>query len=633
MEKYEVLRKYFGYDDFRQGQEELIDSILEGRDVLGIMPTGAGKSICYQVPALCMEGITLVISPLISLMMDQVKALNQAGVHAAYINSSLTENQITKALENARMGQYKIIYVAPERLETERFLHFALNVQISMVTIDEAHCISQWGQDFRPSYLKILQFIDRLPVRPIVSAFTATATTVVKNDILHILSLHNPKVLVTGFDRENLFFEVRTGKNKDEQLYHYLQNHLEESGIIYCATRKNVEKVWEYLKLRGLPVTRYHAGLTPKERKVNQEDFIYDRKPVVVATNAFGMGIDKSNVRYVVHYNMPQSLENYYQEAGRAGRDGMSAECVILYSPQDVHINKFLIENRGENSELTEEQAALVLKNDKERLWAMAGYCKTTYCLREYILRYFGTSRRKDISGKYCGNCSSCVNANGKRDDEGYGYGRLWEEESSFYTETGYDGVVYNEADDTVYFGRKYQRRGAGMGRGSEITGGGRGSAYGTDVYGESGRGSVHSTDVYGESGRRNAYGTDVYGESGRGNAYGTDVYGESGRGNAYGTGVYGESKAPTGTGQIRLEQLTPQQQELFRQLKAVRLRIAKAVSLPPYMIFTDKTLLDMSMKQPENKEQMLEVNGVGENKYKRYGEEFMECILKYSRQ
>ena len=594
MDKYEILKKYFGYSSFRDGQEELIDSILEGRDVLGIMPTGAGKSICYQVPALCMEGITLVISPLISLMMDQVKTLNQAGVHAAYINSALTETQIAKALQNARMGQYKIIYVAPERLETERFLNFALNVQIDMVTIDEAHCISQWGQDFRPSYLKILQFIDRLPNRPVVSAFTATATTVVKNDIVDILSLHNPKVLVTGFDRENLFFEVRTSKNKDEQLFHYLQNHLEESGIIYCATRKNVEKVCEYLELRGLPVTRYHAGLSPEERKANQEDFIYDRKPIVVATNAFGMGIDKSNVRYVVHYNMPQSLENYYQEAGRAGRDGMSAECVILYSPQDVHINKFLIENRGENSELTEEQAELVLKNDRERLWAMAGYCKTTYCLREYILRYFGTSRRRDISGKYCGNCSSCVNASRKRDYEDYAYGGLWEEESASYGATAFAGGAYPEKDDTVYFGSKYENSSNG-----------------------------HGSSSVGGKGRAGSAGT-------RGSSYGTGMYGESGQQGGYGTGMYGESSTRTAGGQISLDQLTEAQQELFKQLKAVRLRIAKAVALPPYMIFTDKTLLDMSVKQPKNKVEMLQVNGVGENKYSRYGEDFLETISKY---
>ena len=574
MEKYEVLKKYFGYTSFKEGQEELVDSILAGRDVLGIMPTGAGKSICYQVPALCMEGISIVVSPLISLMMDQVKALNQAGVHAAYINSSLTEGQITKALQYARMGRYKIIYVAPERLETERFLSFALNADISMVTIDEAHCISQWGQDFRPSYLKILQFIDRLPVRPIVSAFTATATMVVRKDILEILNLQNPKVLVTGFDRENLFFEVRTGKNKDDQLLHYLQNHLEESGIIYCATRKNVEKVCEFLELRGLPVTKYHAGLTPQERKENQEDFIYDRKPIVVATNAFGMGIDKSNVRYVVHYNMPQSLENYYQEAGRAGRDGMSAECVILYSPQDVHINKYLIENRGENSELTEEQAELVLKNDRECLWAMAGYCKTTHCLREYILRYFGTSRWQDISGKYCGNCSVCVSTAKDYDYDSYGQGSLWEES---YERTGYDGIVYDEETDVVYFGEKYEKPGAGY-------------------HGNTGKEKPAKQSVYG-------------------------------------TGMYGESavnKRGTGSETYRVEQLTEEQQELFKQLKDLHLRIAKAVSLPPYMIFSDKTLLEMSVKRPTNKQQMLQISGVGENKYQRYGEDFEECILNY---
>lgn len=569
LEKYEVLKKYFGYTSFKEGQEELVDGILIGRDVLGIMPTGAGKSICYQVPALCMEGITIVVSPLISLMMDQVKALNQAGVHAAYINSALSENQIAKALQNARMGQYKIIYVAPERLETDRFLSFALNADISMVTIDEAHCISQWGQDFRPSYLKILQFIDRLSVRPIVSAFTATATMVVRKDILEILNLQNPKVLVTGFDRENLFFEVRKGKNKDDQLLHYLQNHLEESGIIYCATRKNVEKVCEFLELRGLPVTKYHAGLSPQERKENQEDFIYDRKPIVVATNAFGMGIDKSNVRYVVHYNMPQSLENYYQEAGRAGRDGMSAECVILYSPQDVHINKYLIENRGENSELTEEQAELVLKNDRERLWAMAGYCKTTHCLREYILRYFGTSRWQDISGKYCGNCSVCLSVS-------RGYDTSYDT-SGFWDEDGYGSSVYDEKTDIVYFGEKYEKPGGGY----------------------------HGSTVGKKSAKQSVYGTGMYGESAVNKR-----------------GATGEK--------LSVEQLTEEQQELFKQLKSLRLRIAKAVSLPPYMIFSDKTLLEMSVKHPTNKQQMLQISGVGENKYQRYGEDFEEVILSH---
>lgn len=568
MDKYEVLKKYFGYSSFRDGQEDLIDSILKGRDVLGIMPTGAGKSLCYQVPALCMDGITVVVSPLISLMMDQVKSLNQAGVHAAYINSSLTENQIAKALQNARMGQYKIIYVAPERLETERFLNFALNVNISMVTVDEAHCISQWGQDFRPSYLKILQFIDRLPKRPVVSAFTATATTIVKKDILEIMKLQNPEVLVTGFDRENLFFDVRNGKNRDEKLWQYLQNHLDESGIIYCATRKNVEKVYEYLEHRGLPVTRYHAGLSAEERKANQEDFIYDRKPIVVATNAFGMGIDKSNVRYVVHYNMPQSMENYYQEAGRAGRDGMAAECVIFYSPQDVHINKFLIENRGENSELTEEQAEEVLKNDRERLWAMAGYCKTQHCLREYILRYFGANRRRDISGKNCGNCSSCVNMSGRHEYEDWDYN---DSSSSWAEVAGY----YNQTYAGTSEGRNFER------------------------YGMESNGKVVGS-------RKSSYGTGMYGENA--------IIASNSKGKATA---------------ISLEQLSEKEQELFKELKALRLQIAKETSMPPYVIFPDKTLLDMCVRKPTNREEMLQVNGVGENKYEKYGEEFLASIRK----
>ena len=363
MNKLEVLKKVFGYDSFRDGQEQIVDSILRGQDVLGIMPTGAGKSICYQLPALMMSGITIVVSPLISLMIDQVKALNEAGVHAAYINSALTETQVTKALYNAMMGRYKIVYVAPERLETNRFLEFAMNSDISMITIDEAHCISQWGQDFRPSYLKIVNLIKRFPKRPVVSAFTATATMQVKEDIMCILGLNNPKVMVTGFDRKNLYFEVRKSKHKDADILDYVQSHSNDSGIIYCATRKNVDNVYIMLLNSGISATRYHAGLSNEVRKKNQEDFIYDRKPVIVATNAFGMGIDKSNVRYVLHYNMPQCIENYYQEAGRAGRDGESAECILFYSPQDVMISEFLIENKGENTEFTEDELMLIKEN------------------------------------------------------------------------------------------------------------------------------------------------------------------------------------------------------------------------------------------------------------------------------
>lgn len=401
----QTLKQYFGYDSLRTGQEELINGILAGHDVLGIMPTGAGKSLCYQLPALMLKGITLVISPLISLMSDQVKALNQAGVHAAYINSSLTENQIRIALSYASQGRYKIIYVAPERLNTPRFLDFACNADISMLTVDEAHCISQWGQDFRPSYLEIAGFLTRLPRRPIVSAFTATATERVKNDIVASLGLNNPVTMVTGFDRPNLFFRVvtrRGGSQKDNSIINYVKKHEDESGIIYCATKKNVDKLYTLLNEQGISVGRYHAGLSNDERKQNQEDFTYDRIRVMVATNAFGMGIDKSNVRYVLHYNMPQSLEYYYQEAGRAGRDGEEAECVLFFSKQDIMINKFLLQNKASAGDVASDMQKTA--NDQRKLQQMINYCETDKCLREVILSYFG-----DTTPCICNKCSNCV--------------------------------------------------------------------------------------------------------------------------------------------------------------------------------------------------------------------------------
>ena len=401
----QTLKQYFGYDSLRTGQEELINGILSGHDVLGIMPTGAGKSLCYQLPALMLKGITLVISPLISLMSDQVKALNQAGVHAAYINSSLTENQIRMALSYASQGRYKIIYVAPERLNTPRFLDFACNADISMLTVDEAHCISQWGQDFRPSYLEIAGFLTRLPRRPIVSAFTATATERVKNDIVASLGLNNPVTMVTGFDRPNLFFRVVTrkgGSQKDNSIINYVKKHEDESGIIYCATKKNVDKLYTLLNEQGISAGRYHAGLSNDERKQNQEDFTYDRIRVMVATNAFGMGIDKSNVRYVLHYNMPQSLEYYYQEAGRAGRDGEEAECVLFFSKQDIMINKFLLQNKASAGDVASDMQKTA--NDQRKLQQMIDYCETDKCLREFILSYFG-----DTTPCICNKCSNCV--------------------------------------------------------------------------------------------------------------------------------------------------------------------------------------------------------------------------------
>ena len=398
----DALKRYFGYDSFRPGQSEIVDAILAGRDALAIMPTGAGKSICYQVPALLLPGITLVISPLISLMQDQVKALNAAGIHAAFINSTLTENQISHALDLAAEGSYKIIYVAPERLESGVFRSFAAGADISMVTVDEAHCISQWGQDFRPSYLKILDFVDSLPQRPILSAFTATATREVQDDIRCTLRLNDPKLLVTGFDRPNLYFAVERTRRKDDFVLQFLRDHAGESGIIYCATRKNVDNLQEILAGEGLAVTKYHAGLAAETRRKNQNDFIYDTAPVIVATNAFGMGIDKSNVRFVLHYNMPQSMENYYQEAGRAGRDGLPSQCVLLYSAQDVIINKFLLDKK-DFSDMEDEDAELLRQRDLQRLQTMERYCQTTACLRNYILEYFG-----EHPAAPCGNCGNC---------------------------------------------------------------------------------------------------------------------------------------------------------------------------------------------------------------------------------
>lgn len=402
MDAKQILKKYFGYDSYKPGQEDVIDAVLSGKDVLAVMPTGAGKSVCYQVPAMLFQGITIVISPLISLMQDQVKALIEAGIPAGYINSSLTEPQITRVYAGAAEGVYKILYVAPERLENQDFMAFTEQVHISMVTVDEAHCISQWGQDFRPGYLKIVDFIDRLRERPIVSAFTATATEEVKTDISCVLKLQEPKVVVTGFDRENLYFRVETPRKKDDYVLEYIREHPDDSGIVYCATRKNVDKLYERLSDLGVSVTRYHAGMSNEDRKESQDDFIYDRSMVIVATNAFGMGIDKSNVRFVIHYNMPQSMENYYQEAGRAGRDGEPSQCILLFSPQDIMINRFLLEHK-DFADIPDEDIEAIQQRDARRLQIMEGYCRTVGCLRNYILAYFGEKRDKPCDS--CGNC------------------------------------------------------------------------------------------------------------------------------------------------------------------------------------------------------------------------------------
>lgn len=404
MDKHEILKQVFGHDGFRDGQERLIDELLNGYDVMGIMPTGAGKSICYQVPALMLEGITLVVSPLISLMKDQVMTLKASGVAAAYINSSLTPNQQQEAIRRAALGMYKIIYVAPERLQMPAFLQFAQKGNISLLAVDEAHCVSQWGQDFRPCYLHIAEFVQKLPKRPPVAAFTATATRQVQNDIIKLLELQEPYCLTTGFNRPNLYFSSVKPTSKLNMLFSFLEGMEGECGIVYCSTRKTVEDVTLHLLDRGYSATRYHAGLRDEERRNNQERFQRDEARIMVATNAFGMGIDKSNVRFVVHYNMPRNLESYYQEAGRAGRDGEPAECLLLYSGQDVITGRWMIEHNDENNELDAQQREAILKLDLERLKQMTYYATSRGCLRHFILRYFG---EQDVP-KDCEHCSVC---------------------------------------------------------------------------------------------------------------------------------------------------------------------------------------------------------------------------------
>ena len=608
MDKYKVLKEVFGYDEFRDGQEELVESTLQGRDVLGIMPTGAGKSICFQVPALLFEGISLIISPLISLMKDQVTALNQLGVHAAYINSSLTEGQYRKAMDNARNGQYKIIYVAPERLMTESFLSLVSNVDISMVAVDEAHCISQWGQDFRPSYLKIVEFINMLPKRPVIVAYTATATKVVKEDISCILGLQDPTVVVTGYDRKNLYFAVKKPKNKMAELLAYMEKNGDKSGIIYCNTRKNVEEVHEALLKEGYLTAKYHAGLSDSARKQNQEDFIYDIKPIMVATNAFGMGIDKSNVRFVIHYNMPKDIESYYQEAGRAGRDGEPSECILLYSGQDVKINEFLISKQTENEELDYEERKLLRERDNERLRKMTFYCVTNDCLRDYILRYFG-----EYGGNYCGNCENCL--------------KEFE-----------DIDVTNEAANIINMVRT------------------SGERYGINAMIDGVHGSENAKVRQFRLDRNPFYGALKTTTVVRirqimndllikgylfltTNEYPVLKMTEQGR--EFLREEAGEpiilklpkevEKAPAKQkGEKKQKAVDVKYPNLFERLRQKRYELAQQNHVPPYIIFSDKTLKEMSTYLPSTKTAMLEINGVGTNKYEKYGIEFMGLVQEY---
>ena len=607
MQKQEILKTYFGYTGFRPGQEMLIDSILAGRDVLGIMPTGAGKSICYQVPALMLPGITVVISPLISLMKDQVQALNQAGVHAAYINSSLTEGQIQKAMEYAMGGRYKIIYVAPERLETWDFICFAQRARISMVAVDEAHCISQWGQDFRPSYLKIVSFIKRLNSRPVISAFTATATSQVKDDIIAVLGLEDPQLLISGFDRQNLYFGVETPKSKLSYVLQYIESHAGDSGIIYCATRKNVEKVQEALLARGIPAAKYHAGLTPQERSENQEDFIYDRKPVIVATNAFGMGIDKSNVRYVLHFNMPQSMENYYQEAGRAGRDGAESECIMLFSGQDVMVNQYLLDNKPPNEELGPEENELVRERDRQRLQSMVNYAYSTDCLRKYILEYFG-----EYGMQRCENCSACKG----------------EYEEQYCTEAARK-VINCILELRQRFGINVV---AGTLHGDKRSkllelGADRCPAYG--ALQELSEDRIKQIIRELEQRKYLSATQDKYAIL-KVCAKAQDLL--DGSDSLILRWAREEQRIAERTRKARKSDvLNHRGLELFEALKRLRMELAREGSIPPYMVFSDKTLIEMCVCLPFDRGEMLQVAGVGERKYDNYGEAFLAVIREFT--
>lgn len=615
----QLLKQYFGYDDFRPGQKKLIDSIMAGRDVLGIMPTGAGKSICYQIPALAMDGTAIVVSPLISLMKDQVTALNQAGIHAAYINSSLTENQICLAFANARQGRYKIIYIAPERLDTPQFYEYSETADIALVAVDEAHCVSQWGQDFRPGYLNVAAFVARLEEkgrRPVLCAFTATATKEVKDDMVCMLGLKDPDVLVTGFDRENLYFAVERPKDKMKAALGYVTSHAGESGIVYCNTRAGVEEVCDMLVEHGVPAARYHAGMSNEERMENQDDFIFDRKPVIVATNAFGMGIDKSNVRYVLHFNMPQSMENYYQEAGRAGRDGGAAQCLLLYAPKDTATNRFLLENKESKKEMTEDERREILERDLQRLKVMTFYSTTKECLRKYILNYFGEKTHMD-----CHNCGNC-DADFEKHD---------------VTELGRQVV------NCVYEVR--QRFGINI-----VLGVLRGSKNAKIVrYGFEGLKTYGKLADYAESTLRQVIDAllqediliqtaDRYPVLCLGENYvklkdeqfqltiKTEVRksAESGEtaGNGERAGAKGKFKGALGKGALDDAGFA-----LFEKLRQKRLALAKEERVPPYIVFSDKTLVDMCLKRPQTKEEMLQVSGVGASKLEKYGEAFLQVI------
>jgi len=604
---HETLNQYFGYDSFRDGQENLINDILNGNDTLGIMPTGAGKSMCFQIPALMLSGVTVVVSPLISLMKDQVNALTQSGIPAAFINSSLTESQISKALHNASRGAYKLIYIAPERLLTRDFMDFAQFSEISMLTVDEAHCISQWGQDFRPSYAAIPEFINKLQTRPVVSAFTATATPQVKDDIVLRLALNNPTILVSGFDRTNLFFDVKRPKDKFSALDSFLMGRKNLSGIVYCSTRNAVEEVCDKLKQNGYSASRYHAGLADSERHSNQDDFLHDRVQIMVATNAFGMGIDKSNVSFVVHYNMPMNIEGYYQEAGRAGRDGEPADCLLLYSRRDVATNLWMIENTQDIKYADQETEDALKQRNIKRLYEMDSYCTTSDCLRGYILKYFGESPLEDCknSGAGCANCEmdletvnitidaqkiiSCI----VRMKERFGLTMVLDVLRGKKNAK----VTSFNLDKLSTFGISTKS----VGQLREI------AEYLILA------GYLHKT-------------TEKFPIIKLGPRAKEALSKDASITMKTGHNISEDSTTRT----KKAVMLRPVDATLLAKLKELRLIVAKEQNLPAFVIFHDSTLTDMCMKLPVTLEDFKAVSGVGGVKAERYGDRFITLISEY---